>query len=40
MQSILVIKKVGIIPNEEYTRRLSYTEFGALVLLCGSVFSS
>ena len=38
LTSILVIKKVGVIPNDEYTRRLFYTEFGALVCFVEASF--
>ena len=38
LTSILVIKKVGVIPNDEYTRRLLYTEFGALVCFVEASF--
>ena len=38
LTSILVIKKVGVIPNDEYTRRLLYAEFGALVCFVEASF--
>ena len=40
MTSILVIKNVTAIPNDEYTRHLLYTKLGALVLLRGGYFFS